>query len=228
MEKFIELALPPLLGAFIGYVTNYLAIKMLFRPFEEKRIFGIRVPFTPGLIPRRREEIASAIARTIEQHLLTKEKLQKLFEESGYKERLKNRIEIILDQMIDELLSDIRDSLKDGISLGKLNIKTALVAVAFEKIVDRAGERLKNTLKEKILERASDNIEKNIEEELPQILAQLDIHRMVRETFLSMDIQTLEEIVIGFSEKQLKYITYTGAVLGFIIGTIQSIYMILV
>jgi len=223
MEKIIEMALPPLLGAFIGYVTNYFAIKMLFRPFEEKRIFGIRIPFTPGLIPRRREEIASAIAKTIEQHLLTKEKLHRLFEESGYKERLKNRIGIILDQMIDEILSDIKENLKEGISIGKLNIKTAVVAVALEKIIDRAGERLKNKLKKKILEKASDSIEKNIEEELPQILSQLDIRKMVRETFLNMDIQTLEEIVIGFSEKQLKHITYMGAVLGFLIGLIQSI-----
>ncbi|WP_456465112.1 DUF445 domain-containing protein [Persephonella sp.] len=213
------------MGAFIGYITNYLAIKMLFRPFNEKNIFGFKVPFTPGLIPKRREEIATAIADTIEQHLLTKEKLHKLFEESGYKERLKSRIEIILDQIIEEMFKDMQETLREGISLGKINVKATVIAVAFEKFIEKAGDKIKEKLKRQMLERASHNIEKNIEEELPLVLAQLNIKKMVIETFMEMDIQTLEKIVIGFSEKQLKHITYTGAILGFLIGLIQTIYI---
>ena len=227
MENFLHYLIPPLLGAFIGYITNYLAIKMLFRPFEEKRIFGFKVPFTPGLIPKRREEIAIAIANTIEQHLLTKEKLHTLFEESGYKERLKSRIEMILDQMVEEVFKDIQETLREGVSLGKINIKTTVIAVAFEKFVEKAGEKIKEKLKKQMLERASDSIERNIEEELPIILSQLNIRKMVVDTFMEMDIQTLEKIVIGFSEKQLKHITYTGAVLGFLIGLVQDIYIFL-
>ncbi|NPA51290.1 MAG: DUF445 family protein, partial [Aquificae bacterium] len=79
--------IPPLLGAFIGYITNWLAIKMLFRPYEEKYLFGIKLPFTPGLIPKRRKEIAESIAKTIEEHILPAEKLKKIFEESNYKQR---------------------------------------------------------------------------------------------------------------------------------------------
>jgi len=227
MENLLQYLIPPLAGSFIGYVTNYLAIKMLFRPFKEKRIFGFRVPFTPGLIPKRRKEIATAIAQTIEQHLLTREKLHRLFEESGYKERLKSRIEIILDQIVDEIFRDIHESLKEGVSLGKINIKTAVIAVAFEKFIEKAGEKIKEKLKRQMLEKASDSIEKNIEEELPIILSQLNIRKMVVDTFMEMDIQTLEKIVIGFSEKQLKHITYTGAVLGFLIGLFQDIYILL-
>ncbi|SNZ02569.1 Protein of unknown function [Persephonella hydrogeniphila] len=227
MENLLHYILPPVLGAFIGYITNYLAIKMLFRPFKEKRVFGIKIPFTPGLIPKRREEIAVAIAKTIEQHLLTKEKLHRLFEESGYKDRLKARIEIILDQMIDEIFSDIQTALREGVSLGKLNIKTTVIAVAFEKFIEKAGDKIKEKLKNKMLEKASDSIEKNIEEELPIILSQLNIRKMVVDTFMDMDIETLEKIVLGFSEKQLKHITYTGAVLGFLIGAFQTVYLLL-
>ncbi len=227
MENFLHYIVPPLLGAFIGYITNYLAIKMLFRPFEEKRVFGLRIPFTPGLIPKRREEIATAIAHTIEQHLLTKDKLHRLFEESGYKERLKLRIEIILDQMVDEVFRDIQESLKEGVSLGKINIKTTVIAIAFEKFVEKAGEKIKEKLKKQMLEKASDSIERNIEEELPIILSQLNIRKMVVDTFMEMDIQTLEKIVIGFSERQLKHITYTGAILGFLIGLFQDVYILL-
>jgi uncharacterized membrane protein YheB (UPF0754 family) len=48
---YVKILLPPLLGAIIGYVTNALAIRMLFRPLREYRIGPFRVPFTPGIIP---------------------------------------------------------------------------------------------------------------------------------------------------------------------------------
>ncbi len=68
-------------GAIIGGITNVIAIRMLFHPFKPYYIFKFRVPFTPGLIPKRREEIATKIGQVIEEHLLTEtlinEKLKK-------------------------------------------------------------------------------------------------------------------------------------------------------
>lgn len=69
------IALLPFIGALIGYVTNWVAIRMLFRPYEEKRIMGMRVPFTPGLIPKRRDEMAGSIGRSVSNHLLTEESI---------------------------------------------------------------------------------------------------------------------------------------------------------
>ena len=48
---------PPLVGAFIGYMTNYVAIRMLFRPLKPWRFLGLRVPMTPGVIPSRRHDL---------------------------------------------------------------------------------------------------------------------------------------------------------------------------
>ncbi len=220
-----DLLIPPVLGAFIGYITNWLAIKMLFRPYEPKYIFGIHVPFTPGLIPKRRKEIAQSIAKTVEEHILPQEKLMKLFEDSNYKQRLHKRVELVIDDLIDSIVEDIRKTIKEGISLGKINIKGAIVLTAIDKLLDKAIENLKQKLKKKLIEKASDKIEKHIEEELPIIIGQLKIREMVIETFMEIDIETLEKIVIGFSENQLKHITYMGAVLGFVIGVIQSIYI---
>lgn len=62
-----------LIGAVIGYITNWLAIKMLFRPHNEVRIFNVKVPFTPGLIPKEKSRIAKSVGESIGQHLLTKE-----------------------------------------------------------------------------------------------------------------------------------------------------------
>jgi len=63
--------IPPLIGAIIGYFTNWLAIKMLFRPYREIRIGGIKVPFTPGILPRERERLAESLGNTVAQELLT-------------------------------------------------------------------------------------------------------------------------------------------------------------
>jgi uncharacterized membrane protein YheB (UPF0754 family) len=221
----IDFFIPPVLGAFIGYITNWLAIKMLFRPYEPKYIFGFHIPFTPGLIPKRRKEIAEAIAKTIEEHILPQEKLIKLFEDSNYKNRLHKRVELVIDDLIDSIVEDIRRTIKDGISLGKINIKGAVILTAIDKLLDKAIDNLKQKLKKKLIEKASDKIEKHIEEELPILIGQLKIREMVMETFMEIDIQTLEKIVIGFSEDQLKHITYTGAILGFFIGIVQSIYI---
>ena len=62
-----------IIGAVIGYLTNWLAIKMLFRPHEEKRIFGIKVPFTPGLIPKEQKRIAASVGSAVGEYLLTEE-----------------------------------------------------------------------------------------------------------------------------------------------------------
>lgn len=68
-----------LVGSVIGYITNWLAIKMLFRPYEEKRFLGIKVPFTPGLIPKEKERIAKSVGEAVGTHLLTKEQLVNRF-----------------------------------------------------------------------------------------------------------------------------------------------------
>ena len=64
-------------GALIGAVTNHFAIKMLFRPYKAVYIFGKRVPFTPGLIPKRRDELARQMGQMVTGHLLTTEGLKK-------------------------------------------------------------------------------------------------------------------------------------------------------
>lgn len=65
------------IGAIIGGFTNHLAIKMLFRPHAPKYIGKWRVPFTPGLIPKRRDELATQLGRTVTNYLLTPETFKK-------------------------------------------------------------------------------------------------------------------------------------------------------
>ena len=67
----------PAVGAVIGYITNDIAIRMLFRPHQAKYILGIHVPFTPGIIPKEKTRIASAIGKAVSENLMNREVLEK-------------------------------------------------------------------------------------------------------------------------------------------------------
>lgn len=71
MHALLIILFMMIIGAVIGGVTNMIAVRMLFHPFKPYFILGKRLPFTPGLIPKRREEIATKIGEVIEEHLLT-------------------------------------------------------------------------------------------------------------------------------------------------------------
>lgn len=71
MDYIIE----PLIGAFIGCFTNYIAIKMLFRPYNSKKLFGKNIPFTPGIIPKRKEDIAKSIGNVVARDLMDKNEI---------------------------------------------------------------------------------------------------------------------------------------------------------
>lgn len=70
-----QMAVAVLVGAVIGYSTNWIAIRMLFRPLYEKKIFGVHVPFTPGVIPRGKKRLAESIGNVVGGMLLTEEKI---------------------------------------------------------------------------------------------------------------------------------------------------------
>lgn len=69
--SIIEMIATPLMGAVIGYGTNYVAIKMLFRPLRSKYIGKFKIPFTPGIIPANRDRIANAVGEAVGQNLFT-------------------------------------------------------------------------------------------------------------------------------------------------------------
>jgi len=73
----------PLIGALIGYCTNYIAVKMLFHPYNEVKILGIKLPFTPGVIPKNKPRLARAIAHAVSDVLLTKQDIAGLITDSA-------------------------------------------------------------------------------------------------------------------------------------------------
>lgn len=85
--------LTPLIGAFIGYITNSIAIYMLFRPMEAKYIGKWRIPFTPGVIPKERSRLANSVAKVVSEKLLSAEVLSGALLSDNIIDKLENAID---------------------------------------------------------------------------------------------------------------------------------------
>lgn len=113
---------PPLLGAFIGYMTNYVAIRMLFRPLKPWYIFGLRVPMTPGVIPLKRKELAENIGEMVGGHLLTSNDVSQALSEEGFRHELRElidgRISVILDQSLGPVSSIVPERFRSYFKVG--------------------------------------------------------------------------------------------------------------
>lgn len=82
--------IPPLVGSVIGLFTNWLAIKMLFRPLAEKRLLGMRVPFTPGILPRERARMAVSLGETVAVDLLDERTVSERLRSQQFKEAIRS------------------------------------------------------------------------------------------------------------------------------------------
>ena len=89
--------LAPALGGIIGYITNDIAIRMLFRPHKAKYIMGVHVPFTPGIIPKEKGRIAEAIGGVISENLMNKEVLERYLLSDDMVGKVRSAVEEFLD-----------------------------------------------------------------------------------------------------------------------------------
>jgi len=87
-----QAALTVLVGSLIGYVTNWIAIRMLFRPRHEIRIMGMHLPFTPGVIPRGKKRLAESVGEVVGGMLLTDENVLRHMLQPGVEEQVRHRV----------------------------------------------------------------------------------------------------------------------------------------
>ncbi|HEY8892936.1 MAG TPA: DUF445 family protein [Clostridium sp.] len=169
-----------LVGAVIGYITNWLAIKMLFRPHKEIRIFNFKVPFTPGLIPKEKYRISKSIGESIGQHLLTKETIIKSLCSENMNQQLdfwvqskvdsmKNS-EVTVENQVKALLGDeycvLLQNTSNNISkslieyINKDDVKQRIVKIAYSQILQEltvkpqviCESEIYNSIKNKVLD----------------------------------------------------------------------------
>lgn len=192
----IRVIIPTVIGGVIGWVTNVLAIKMLFRP-----TYPIHIPILgidiQGLLPKRKEEIAISIGETIEEELINIDEILNI---------------IAKDENRKDALMSIKSAITERISkkmpvLIPFVIKESIIAYIEEQIDKEAPGIIEEIIK-KLYEKASSDIK---------------IGKMIEEKIRNIDLLQLERITIRIAQKELKHIEILGGILGALIGFLQGL-----
>ena len=190
------------ISATIGWITNWVAIKMLFRPHKEINFGLFKIQ---GLIPKRRAEIGSGIANIIQNELISVKDVISNIDREEFSKRLDSSIDKVLEK-----------NLK-----AKVKEKFPVLQMFF---TDRMAKDVSNTIKdiimenqEKIFEIFSNYAEENINFEV-----------IISDKISNFSLNKLEEIITLLAKKELKHIEVIGAILGMLIGAVQYLITLII
>lgn len=155
---FLPYLIPPLLGALIGYVTNYIAIRMLFRPLHPWYILGLRIPMTPGIIPARRGDLARKMGHMVGEHLLTSGDVGRTLDKAEF------RIQVY-DTLAHKMDSFIQRPLGAPISLVPRRLQKRVGAIV-EQISGRIGTKVGKLVQSALFARRLEQLSTQAAEEL--------------------------------------------------------------
>ncbi|MFO7830944.1 MAG: DUF445 family protein [Desulfuromonadaceae bacterium] len=155
---FLPYLIPPLLGALIGYVTNYIAIRMLFRPLRAWHLFGIRIPMTPGIIPARRGDLARKMGHMVGEHLLTSGDVGRTLDKPEFRTQ-------VYDTLAHKLDAFIQRPLGAPISLVPRRLQRRVGAIV-EQITGRIGSKVGKVVQSAVFARRLEHLSTQAAEEL--------------------------------------------------------------
>ncbi len=184
----------PLLGGVIGYVTNRIAVKMIFRPINPRRILGVRVQ---GLIGRRQDELADSIGNVVGSHLVLHDDIVAAFQKIDF--------EAVLGEVLDSAVGPKIEELRSLPLIGGFLTQDRIESIRSSLLEQVAAN------KDQILDRVESAIEEG-----------LDIQELVREKVAAFPVEKLESLVLGVASRELRAIEALGLVLGAIIGVAQA------
>ena len=153
----------PLVGAVIGYITNDIAIRMLFRPHQAKYFMGIHIPFTPGIIPKEKARIAGAIGKAVSENLMNREVLEKSLLSDEMLTKMNNAIdEFVTTQGANEETIEqfARHYLtEDDIIAMRHNVSDGIVKMVSSKLTDsNMGEQIAHMATEHVLAKTRNSV----------------------------------------------------------------------
>jgi uncharacterized membrane protein YheB (UPF0754 family) len=185
----------PLISAFIGWFTNWIAIKMLFHPKEPKRILGITFQ---GIFPKRQAQFAQKLGALVSKELLSFDDIQAKINNPNVIALATNKIDGYLDNFLKNKLTEQMPILSMFISNDVIDkIKTSLNAELTLRMPEILGD-MTNSLK-----------------------TELDIEKIVTSKVQAFSSDKLEEILNDIMKKEFVFVEIIGGVLGFIIGLLQ-------
>ena len=199
MKQFLVMIL---ISGAIGWITNWVAIKMLFRPHKEINFGLFKIQ---GLIPKRKAEIGSGIANIIQNELISVKDVISNID----REEFSKRLNALIDEVLDKNLKK------------KVKEKFPFLQMFFtDKIAKDIGNTIKDIImgnQEKIFEIFSNYAEENI-----------DFEVIISDKISNFSLDKLEEIITFLAKKELKHIEVIGAILGMLIGAVQYLITLII
>ena len=190
------------ISATIGWITNWVAIKMLFRPHKEINFGLFKIQ---GLIPKRKAEIGTGIASIIQNELISVKDVISNIDREEFSKRLNSLIDDVLDKNLKK----------------KMKEKFPLLQMFFtDKVAKDVGNTIKDIVmenQEKIFEIFSNYAEENI-----------DFEVIISDKISNFSLDKLEEIITLLANKELKHIEVIGAILGMLIGAVQYLITLII
>lgn len=200
MNTFITIIVLALIGGIIGWITNILAIKLIFRPINPIKIPILNIEIL-GLIPKRKKEIAENIGQVVANELISID-------------------DIINDAFTEEdklnLTSYVQNRIKNII-----NEKLNFIPAPFKMMVAPKIDSIVN-------EEVSSAINDITDDMIDKIKERVEIEKIVTEKINELDLLELERIIISVAKKELKHIEILGLILGLVIGLFQGIVISLI
>ncbi len=189
------LVLIPLISAFIGWFTNWIAIKMLFHPKEPKKILGITFQ---GIFPKRQQQFATKLGKLVSNELLSFAELeQKITNPVNIKKILP-----ILEKHIDTFLRE------------KLTAQIPMLGMLI-------GDKTIGQVKEVFLKELEELFPLTMKQYMAALEHDLDLEKIVISKVSSFSSNKLEDILYQIMLAEFRFVEIIGAVLGFIIGVVQ-------
>lgn len=197
-----QLLVMVLISGAIGWITNWVAIKMLFRPHKEINFGLFKIQ---GLIPKRKAEIGTGIASIIQNELISVKDVISNIDREEFSKRLNSLIDDVLDKNLKK----------------KVKEKFPLLQMFFtDKVAKDVGNTIKDIVmenQEKIFEIFSNYAEENI-----------DFEVIISDKISNFSLDKLEEIITLLANKELKHIEVIGATLGMLIGAVQYLITLII
>ncbi|MCB9033706.1 MAG: DUF445 family protein [Chitinophagales bacterium] len=186
----------PLIGGFIGWLTNYIAVKMLFHPRQPKKVLFLTFH---GIFPKNKPRIANKLGNVVQRDLINFNDIKERLQDPEALNNIKEEIALRIDNVI-------RDKVE------KNPVAKTLVP-----------EGLIQSVHKSIVKEIENNLPQVIGTSLDKIEEKLDIRTLVRNKVEAFSDEKLENMLMDITAREFKFIELIGAILGFLIGIVQLI-----
>ncbi len=190
----------PVVTALIGWVTNVIAVKMLFHP---RKPINLGIMTLQGAVPRRKKALAKAIAKIANEELFSVEELSDKLQSM--------EVEGDLGAMVDARMDSFVEGIKESIPMASMFLQGSLLSGLKEKARGEFSKLLPE-IKEKVA---------------TKVESELDLHGHIEEKVSNFSVRKMESIVMKVATKELKTIELLGGLLGLVIGVGQVAVMLL-